>query len=395
MAIHVLFGPGGSGKSLYQVYIIVDQLRNTHRNICTNLALDLPALQQHFEKKYPGESVDVAKRIRILEPSEAREFWNFRGPLVWTGHEYDTRVADDTHGVCYVIDEAGALGFDAKGWATREGNSTRGERATFYLDQQRKFSDDVFVSCNGRRPATIAQPFRDKAHYFIALRNEYNAVYGVFRGRSRFTWKKYESEPNGSRSIEPIQIGHYSFDDGWQNCYHTAHGVGVAKSKADIGVKPGGISIWWAVVGAFALVSLCFVIPWLFGRVAQRALTPAESVEREQKTEIRTISPAGSEPIEPPSAAVTLLGYSSVSGRVRVRLSDGRILGEDSKLLRGYGRDWVEVEGLGRLYWQPAFERAGWVPPAPLQPIAPPVPVGLTQSNPLTPTPPPPDSVSG
>jgi len=46
MAIKILYGPGGSGKSLYQIAVeVLYQLRETRRNICTNLALDIPKLQ--------------------------------------------------------------------------------------------------------------------------------------------------------------------------------------------------------------------------------------------------------------------------------------------------------------------------------------------------------------
>src|SRR3954464_10477170 len=88
--ISILFGPDGSGKSLYQMHIIVRELRTSRRNVCTNLAVKLPELSAYLEKTYPDESLDVLGRFRLLTETETREFWKYRGPLRWTGKDYDT-----------------------------------------------------------------------------------------------------------------------------------------------------------------------------------------------------------------------------------------------------------------------------------------------------------------
>ena len=114
--ITILFGPGGSGKSYLQVMIVIRQLRETRRNIVTNLSLDLAKLNHYLEKEYPSESLNAVERIRILTVAETKEFWKIRGRVKWVGPgPYDYAVEKGDLGVCYIIDEAGAAGFSFLG----------------------------------------------------------------------------------------------------------------------------------------------------------------------------------------------------------------------------------------------------------------------------------------
>lgn len=276
MAIHIIFGPGGSGKSLFQMLVIERQLRETRRNIVTNLAIDVPLFAAWLEKRYPTEDLDPGRRIRILTVEETREFWKIRGGIRWTGQEYDCEVDKGQNGVCYVIDEAGAAGFDAGGWASSDGKSTRGVACSWYLDQQRKFGDDVFASTNGRAPHGIAKPFRDKAHYFIKLKNGYQTSYGMFRARGRFQFFKYTQEP--VKGTEPAGQGVFHFGSGIEDCYHTEQGVGVVGSAADKGSRAKGLSPWWLAVAAAVLALAVGGIPKLLGMGAAKYVAPPPTV---------------------------------------------------------------------------------------------------------------------
>lgn len=269
--IHILFGPGGSGKSYLQVMIIINQLRNTMRNVCTNLSLDIPKLNEYCEKQYPKEKLDVGGRVRILTTEETKMFWKYRGPEVYAEH-WDGGGGRDVlienkgeWGVCYVLDEAGAAGFSAQEWAQSIGRTTRGVECSWYLDQQRKFSDDVFASTNGRGPGGIAKGFRDKAHVFIKLRNGYLRQMGVFKATGRFEAFHYSSEP-GPNS-EHFKREEWKLDTtGVAACYRTQDGVGVAGKNADIGSRAKGIPILWIFPMVIAGGSLIVIIPWLLGK---------------------------------------------------------------------------------------------------------------------------------
>lgn len=349
MAIKVLFGPGGSGKSLFQMQIIVKQLRESRRNIVTNLAIKVPEFCAYLEKHYPDESLDLLGRLRILTEDETFEFWKYRGRLIWTGTEYDMIEDKGVNGVCYIIDEAGVSGFSATGWAAKVGQSTRGERCLWYLDQQRKFGDDVFASTNGRTPSQIAKPFRDKAHGFIKLWNGYLAQFGIFKGRGRFEWKEFLEEP-GPKS-EPILNGVYHIDE-LAECYRTQDGVGVIGNAADKGARAKGIPILWVIPAALVLALCCVFVPWLLGKgassyiggtvqketgdgshgvVSTGANHIGQTVAPPQVPSMATDPASVLEPIYPdttPERPIWVTGYAVSGPRINVQLSDGRVLTE-------------------------------------------------------------------
>jgi len=261
MAIRILFGPGGSGKSLYQMRIVVQELRHTKRNIVTNLAIDLPRLQEWCEEQFPAEVIDVGRRIRILNVEEGKQFWKYRGNAVLSASQtFDPDYVDDRgdYGVCFIVDEAGAAGFNARGWAATEGRSTRGVECEWYLDQQRKFSDDVWASANGRAPSAIAKPFRDKAHEFVRLKNGYLSSFGKFRGIGKFTARFYNHEPD--KNSEPFKQEEWKMDaTGLASCYRTQDGVGVVGVNADKGQRAKGIPAQFIIPGVICGLLVLFV----------------------------------------------------------------------------------------------------------------------------------------
>lgn len=337
MSIRVLYGRGGSGKSMYQMHILVEQLRESKRNICTNLAVDVPKLNAYLERKYPSENLRLVNRLRILTVEETREFWKYRGPRRWRpGSDYDLEDDPGTEGVCYIIDEAGAAGFSAQEWASKTQSSTRGVECTWYLDQQRKFGDDVYASTNGSTPGEIAKGFRAKAHEFVRLKNEYLAQWGMFRGRGRFLADFFVREPD--KTTEAFRRVVFNLDkDGLADCYHTAQGVGVSGTKADVGARAKGIPILWVIPLGIALASLAGLVPWLLGKGAGSYISGAGSQELAQKT-------AGLVGAGKPAAA-------SVARSDARMLSDGFGVVSGVTLERGalrvavLGRGWLSVTG--------------------------------------------------
>jgi hypothetical protein len=267
MAIQILYGRGGSGKSLLQMHLLVEQLRTTKRNVVTNLSVNLPALNAYLEKTYPDESLRAVERIRLLTTEETKEFWKHRGPIRWTGNEYEMQVDQGVHGTCFIVDEAGAAGFSAQEWAAKTQSSTRGVECAWYLDQQRKFGDQVIASTNGSTPAQIAKGFRDKAHEFIRLKNEYQMKWGAFRGRGRIVADYFIVEPSPKVEAFKREVLHID-REGLASCYWTERGVGVVGTKADIGTRAKGIPILWTIPLGIVVASLCGIVPWALGKGA-------------------------------------------------------------------------------------------------------------------------------
>jgi len=279
MSIHIIYGPGGAGKSLYQLTeVLIPQLRETRRNILTNLPLELGRLAEYLEKTYPGENLRPLERIRVLTGKECGTFWRYRGPLKWsvTVHPANCYAvpemveAPSPDGVCYIVDEAGDVGFSAIAWAENIGKSSRAIECLHYLDQQRKLGDDSFFSTNGRAHGAIAKGFRDKAHFFIRLKNNRLAVFGPFRGSNDFRWQKFTIEPTPSNGAEPVTEGNFHLDEkGSASCYRTQDGNNVVGNSADKGARAKGWSIYWVFPIFIGISSLAFVVPWLLGKGTQ------------------------------------------------------------------------------------------------------------------------------
>lgn len=321
MAIKIIYGRGGSGKSLLQMHIVIQELRETKRNISTNLAINVPALNEYVERTYPEESIDVVGRIRLLTEAETKEFWKYRGPTKWTGNEYDCEIDKGVNGTCFIIDEAGASGFSAQDWAAKTAASIRGVECTWYLDQQRKFNDNVYASTNGSTPSLIAKGFRDKAHEFIRLKNESHMTIGKFRGRNRIVADYFLKEPDSKTEAFKQTVLEVDVQ-GIASCYWTERGVGIVGSAADKGWRPKGWSVWWLFPIGIGIASLAGIVPFVLGKVASKAVAPSNSLAP-------TSSPVSSSVQSPQAKASSLVQdkapsvYGDVSG---VFVQDGAVM---------------------------------------------------------------------
>jgi hypothetical protein len=286
--ISILFGRGGSGKSLFQMHIIVRELRESKRNICTNLAIRVPEFNAYLERKYPNENLRLVERLRILTEAETRAgFWKIRGPQVRKRiaedfgetivhvHSWEETTGPD--GVAYIIDEAGANGYSAQAWA--QGGAAGkpfGIECAAYLDQQRKYGDNVYASTNGRLPNRIAKGFRDVAHEFIRLKNGYLKQLGMFKAVPEFVWESFETDPGPNVEVSKkgkFKLGH----DGIEDCYDTAAGTGFIGTKADKGSRAKGLDIRLVFPLAIGLSLLVIVVPKLMGSGIAHAIVPKGS----------------------------------------------------------------------------------------------------------------------
>jgi len=311
MPIHIILGKPGSGKSRYATDKLIDQLRETKRNIVTNLPIRPERLNEYLQRKYPNDDLRMPQRLRILTDDELSKFWTFRGPESpgsfeppplpafswsikegespedeWNRYKYERGIYTQrgfeherqwmhyrnpggdplgSEGVCYILDEC-HIAFNARDWA----NIGRG--ALHYLSQHRKLGDVVFPITQA--PGNLDKQFRSVAEDFTVLRNEYTATYGIFKGRGRFVRRSYNSEPQNN--AEPFEVATFTLDpDGVASCYDTAKGIGVHGSKADIGRRAKGISIMWVIPAFLLAASLCVLVPWMLGKGASNYLGKA------------------------------------------------------------------------------------------------------------------------
>jgi hypothetical protein len=399
MAISVMFGPGGSGKSFYQVHVIIKELRESRRNIVTNLALELETFNAYLEETYPDESLNLMERIRELTLEETRRFWEIRGPRTWKCetadngqyHVIDHIDSTGEFGVAYVIDEAGQCGFSAAGWAQRQQSKrgadgeeviqSRGASCLWYLEQQRKFSDNVYASTNGRSAGGIAKPFRDKAHDFTQLRNGYLRQFGIFKAQGKFTAWHFAQEPGPN--VEFYKKTEFKMDPKIAACYRTQDGIGVHGSKADIGARAKGIPVLWALPFGVAICSLCLLVPWAGGKFIGKKMKDsqpmiqnlAKSANGAVQSKVSAAMGAEAKPqaaakakAEPEdSEEVYVTGYLVQKTRIggndllsyRVALSDGEVF-EDN-----------EVRELGHGYWECDGKPYKFKPPKPEKNVTP------------------------
>jgi hypothetical protein len=99
MAIHIVCGKPGGGKSLFAMHLLVKELRESDRNIVTNLAVRVPELNAYMQRFWPDEDFRVLQRLRILSEQESKDFWNHRRVI-------DNEMADEQAGKAPVTDKA-------------------------------------------------------------------------------------------------------------------------------------------------------------------------------------------------------------------------------------------------------------------------------------------------
>jgi hypothetical protein len=421
MSIHITLGKPGSGKSLLNTRRVIRELRESRRNIVTNLPLRPGQLNEYLQRKFPEENLRLAQRLRILTDDELKKFWEFRGPPDIGAHKPeplapfrfearpDESIGDQkirfqhesavyaqmaaeherrnmhfrdpggdpegSQGVCYILDEC-HIAFNARDWATV------GRGAINYLSQHRKLGDIVWPITQAA--GNLDKQFRSVAEDFTVCRNEYVAKFGIFKGRGRFVWKTYNSEPD--RSSEPFLTGTFKFD-GEEECYDTARGIGVHGNKADIGRRAKGIPILWSIPAliAFALV-VCLIVPWLLGtgipkflngRAREIAGTGEQIIKEKVGEAVVPKNEDHSGPSKPPSRFTAPQNYTpptrvqeptrsreqsnaqepwptgfiTRNGRINVTMSDGTIISEEDNepgklpVLRRVTRTSAEING--------------------------------------------------
>jgi len=277
MSVHFICGKPGGGKSLYAMRLVADELLKGSRPVVTNLAINFSELWVYLKSHgYSGGDVHIRSRVRILEETELKHFFCFRG---YDGVEDVAYVDNDqwklkermsftglTHGVFYVLDEV-HLAFPSRDWANT------GQQVLWYLSQHRKLGDDVL--CVTQHLDNLDKQFRTMAQDFTFIRNLNKIKMGLFKMPGIFVRRTY-GEPASERS-EAMETGTFTLDvSGIANCYETAKGVGIHGRNADKSEKKKGIH--WAVlviVLPLLIIAAMHYGPKWIGSLFSRKITPA------------------------------------------------------------------------------------------------------------------------
>jgi len=223
MAVELLTGKPGAGKSYRATVLIIDELGYGKRSICTNVPISPRAIADYLRGKH-GEDYGAMQRIRILTPEECMAFWLFPAPncdhdvssrVAWKSPEgrvlkvpdFSDRKAHNPHGTYYAIDEVHNF-FSARSW---QQNSDEG---WWYLTQHRKYDDEIlFITQNVEY---VDKRMRGTVERFTYTRNRTNTnmpfLGGLFRGIPGFSLATY---PEPYRlGLEAVETQHGTKDGG-------------------------------------------------------------------------------------------------------------------------------------------------------------------------------------
>lgn len=352
MPLSFIIGKMGGGKTLYAVKILLEELRLTERVICTNLPLKLEEIALYFESRFPNLRIDLDKRIRILSDSEAKEFWRFRG-YNKDGYKIDLGAGDEAgnldyeqvmtpegvKGIMFMIDEAHDH-FPSREWTKVSRVGMR------YVSKSRHFGDDIVLIT--QHPGNVAKQLRDLAQDFTTLRNFKNERLAFFKLPFFFERKTYQELP-GPNSMA-FEHGAFRLDvSGVAKCYDTSAGVGKGiHSRADVGTKKRGLSIWFSIPIIVLLAVAVYKSPGWFSSVVMGAVMGGKTVKQPASQQAKTNAPAqqmtwadslaqkfrpANQPEKTSSAEVIEEVY--ITGRTILKgpetekwyLSDGRVVG--------------------------------------------------------------------
>lgn len=260
MALSLIYGRNGSGKSLFAMHLLVEELLRSNRPIMTTLAVDCEALQAYMNRDFErgrGMLVDVHGRVRVLTEEELGFFWRHRGQDEF--HKPIDRGpfggSDWVHdgGCCFILDEV-QMGFSARSW--RE----RGPEFLQYQPQHRHFGDDVIAITP--HPALVEKGFRILCGECVVLSNWYKLSFKGVKLPGRIVWRRYINCPPQPGEI-PSETGKIFLDArGLAACYDTSAGVGViGGGAADKGQRAKGIPWKMAVaVLVAALIGMYWIV---------------------------------------------------------------------------------------------------------------------------------------
>lgn len=329
MSLHFVCGLDGSGKTLYAMRLIEEELRNGNRHVVTNVAIRFPELNEYCQ------GCNVMERVRVISPEETQHFWR-RRPQMWDVIPPDVEARKrgsivlsdmsrcrrgneecltcDLPGVLFVIDEIHVF-FGAREWAKT------GLEARDYITQHRKMgrnSDDVIAIT--QVITQVDRAFRDMGKNFTYLTNLTDRMLLGFKLPSRFLTATYLRPPTGAASDLALMRSTFTIDaKGLAGCYDTAAGMGIVGGLADVGKRRKGLPFWLLPTGV-----VCLGLS-VWGAVVLGMHAAAGAGKRMIQGAVPAISAAvpASLVARPEPASAPAPTQSAVAGRERVRRMTG------------------------------------------------------------------------
>ncbi|MGH7943077.1 MAG: zonular occludens toxin domain-containing protein, partial [Limisphaerales bacterium] len=323
----------------------------------------------------------VSERLRILDDSEAGEFW-----LYEPGRKFDGRktlkfgkrqmevpdFSERQRGCLYIIDEVHVY-FGAREW------QATGSDCTYFLSQHRKIGCDVVLVT--QHPEQTDKALRRLAQEYMVVRNLSREPIFGFRIANFFRTIRMLNSPS-SPNPAPFDSGFVKLrPEVYGKLYDTNAGVGIA-GRLNPSNEQRGIHWYW--LGAPVAAIVLFFL-WLFTHLhfVQREISSrffhmaASGFRSAMNHPLLQVShpgfaitrPAAPEPPAPVAAAVSsnelaglvvyCSGYAVLDKVVMVFLSDGRIARSDWGDVQFVGSQKVEVFGRAfPLYTTAQIERS-------------------------------------
>jgi len=380
MSTHAISGKPGGGKTMYSVKLILDELLYGIRTIITNVGLNLESLNEFLQREYPQKSIDLFKRIILIDEDQMGQFFTIRppgstGPSLLTKEQWSAGKIPDysgitDSGVMYVLDEI-HIKFNARAWMNT------GQDVLYYLSQHRKLGDTVVWITQAIN--NVDKQFRSVTQDYTFIRNLAKERMSHFSLPSIFTRQTYTTPPTDNST--PMETGSFRMNvKGLASLYDTAKGVGIhGRAGADMGEKKKGLP-WWVGVSIVVIIAiLCFtLIPKLIAGIFSPKIQPTT------KPVIANIPALSSIPTNVPTAItikqeLELLprsntdesntnktyatGYHKLFGKYVITLSDGTEITEGDPLLQQiHFKKGIKYDGKFIPYAKPTGEYKGFGP---------------------------------
>lgn len=249
MALILISGPKGGGKTLLAVRLAIERLRQTNDPVISTIELSYGALFEHYGIKAEG-------RVFRLNREQVKEFYLWRvekGVLV----RKEKRDAngnlqyDGVGSTFYLIDEGQAY------WPARGYRDTKNE-TTIYLTMDRKLNDAVVVTTP--HFGLVDKNFMRCGTEFVLCRNHKFERLGLFRGVPWMKARSYSSPPQRG-DVVGYSTRYLVGKEG--EVYRTEEGVGVLGTIADKGQKTKGVSmVWLPLVAAGVIWAISAAPDW-------------------------------------------------------------------------------------------------------------------------------------
>lgn len=376
--IRLVTGTPGSGKTLYLVHLLIEELLWTERTIVTNIPIQRANLLGYVEKNLESRSewkdrvIDLDQRIVAIDLEQSFEFFRYRSDgLILPSppdfddngqrlhkrefenrfNEYVKPIFNDiktSKPVTYLLSEAHRF-FATADWASV------GRSAQAYLTHHRHLHDEVVFDT--QHYEQLAKQLRLLIAECWVMENQYNQKFGPFRKRPGFVRKGYLARPTGSL---PFETARFQLDaSGVASCYQSTGALGELGDRGPEEKRRIKGLPWWSLwafsgVGIVVICLAIMMLPKLTGSMiggfiggvskgASEKLVHDSSIEKTGDGSVFSGRPKSDLDPGPEIERVYIETLRVIGSRVELWLTDGRFYDEFSSDLHVVKANRVKV----------------------------------------------------